>query len=83
LGSFGLALFLTWYVRGAAVANNWVSLPESYRHIHDRPIPRLGGIAIVLTFLTITGLLALANRIVGVQFGFPSQNGWDFWSLPF
>ena len=73
-GSFGLALFLTWYVRGAAVANRWVSAPESYRHVHDTPIPRLGGIAIFLAFVGMTGVLVLTNRLIGVQFGFSSRN---------
>jgi len=73
-GSFGLALFLTWYVRGAAVANNWVSMPGSYRHVHDTPVPRLGGIAIFLAFVVITGALVLTNRLIGVQFGFSSRN---------
>jgi UDP-GlcNAc:undecaprenyl-phosphate GlcNAc-1-phosphate transferase len=73
LGSFGLALLLTRYVRGAALAKNWVSAPESYRHVHDRPVPRLGGIAILLAFVGITGVLVLTNRLIGVQFGFPSR----------
>jgi UDP-GlcNAc:undecaprenyl-phosphate/decaprenyl-phosphate GlcNAc-1-phosphate transferase len=73
-GSFGLALFLTWYVRGAAVANRWVSAPESYRHVHDTPVPRLGGIAIFIAFVGVTGLLVLAHRLIGVQFGFSSRN---------
>jgi UDP-GlcNAc:undecaprenyl-phosphate GlcNAc-1-phosphate transferase len=74
LGSFGLALFLTWYVRGAAVANRWVSVPESYRHVHDTPVPRLGGIAVFLAFVAMAGVLGITNRLIGVQFGFSSRN---------
>jgi UDP-GlcNAc:undecaprenyl-phosphate GlcNAc-1-phosphate transferase len=73
LGSFGLALLLTWYVRGAAVANNWVSVPVSYRHVHDRPVPRLGGIAIFLAFVGVTGAIVLIDLLIGVRFGFSSQ----------
>src|SRR5438309_423236 len=73
-GSFALALFLTWYVRGAAVANRWVSAPESYRHIHDTPVPRLGGIAIFLAFVGMSGALVLTNRLIGVHFGFSTRN---------
>ncbi|MDP9162168.1 MAG: undecaprenyl/decaprenyl-phosphate alpha-N-acetylglucosaminyl 1-phosphate transferase, partial [Acidobacteriota bacterium] len=72
-GSFGLTLLLTWYVRGAALTNNWVSVPRSYRHVHNRPIPRLGGIAIVLAFFGITGALAIVNQIISPHVGFSSH----------
>ena len=70
-GSFGLALFLTWYVRGRAVANNWVSGPESDRHVHNVPLPRVGGAAIVLTFFGTTGVLIVISELTNARFGFP------------
>jgi len=70
-GSFGLALFLTWFVRGRAVANHWVSKPESDRHVHSVPLPRLGGVAIVLTFFGTTGVLTLISQVTNTRFGFP------------
>jgi UDP-GlcNAc:undecaprenyl-phosphate GlcNAc-1-phosphate transferase len=48
-----LSALLTWLVRGLARKNSWVKGPESDRHVHSRPIPRLGGIAVYLTFATI------------------------------
>ena len=36
-------------VRDLAIAHGWVSLPSSDRHVHSRPIPRLGGVAIFVT----------------------------------
>src|SRR5216684_3625916 len=44
-------------VRDYSVAHGWVSSPALDRHVHTRPIPRLGGVAIFLT-LCCTALLA-------------------------
>jgi UDP-GlcNAc:undecaprenyl-phosphate GlcNAc-1-phosphate transferase len=40
---------LTRWVRDLAIRNNWVFAPTSSRHLHTRPIPRFGGLAILLT----------------------------------
>ena len=72
--SFGLALFLTWYVRKIAVANKWVSTAQSDRHLHIAPMPRVGGVAIVLTFFSVTGVLALIAWLIGPKFGFPARS---------
>ena len=73
--SFGLALFLTWYIRNIAVANQWVFAPPSDRHLHLAPMPRIGGAAIVLTFFCLTGVLALITRLISPQLGF-STHSW-------
>ena len=52
----GSALLTRW-IRDLSVARGWVSNPTSYRHVHTRPIPRLGGVAI---FATLWGLVLLA-----------------------
>ncbi len=44
-------------VRDYSIARGWVSVPGSDRHVHTRPVPRLGGVAIFLT-LCCTALLA-------------------------
>jgi UDP-GlcNAc:undecaprenyl-phosphate GlcNAc-1-phosphate transferase len=36
-------------VRDYAISRGWASAPSSDRHVHTRPIPRLGGVAIFLT----------------------------------
>ena len=72
--AFGLGLFLTWYVRNIAVANQWVCAAQSDRHLHIAPMPRVGGAAIVVTFFSVTGVLALLARLIGPQFGFSPRN---------
>jgi len=57
LGSF----VLTRYVRDAATARGWVTVPSQGRHLHSGPLPRLGGVAIFLSFLlSILAAVALA-----------------------
>ena len=48
---------LTRWIRDFSIARGWVSAPSSDRHVHVRPIPRLGGVAI---FLTLWGLVLFA-----------------------
>ncbi len=45
---FSSAVFTRW-VRDFAISRNWVSAPSSTRHLHSRPTPRFGGLAILLT----------------------------------
>ncbi len=65
LGTFGGSLLLSFgatkVVRDVAVRHKWVSAPHNPRHLHTRALPRLGGVAIVFSFLVsvAVGLLAL------------------------
>jgi UDP-GlcNAc:undecaprenyl-phosphate/decaprenyl-phosphate GlcNAc-1-phosphate transferase len=55
------AVVLTRYVRDFAAARGWVAVPTQERHLHINPLPRLGGVAIFLSFsLSIAAGLALA-----------------------
>ena len=54
LGTFFLALLsafvLTRYVRDFATVHGWVAVPTQERHLHSSPLPRLGGVAIFISF---------------------------------
>ena len=54
LGTFLFALLsafvLTRYVRDFANRLGWVAIPSQERHLHSSPLPRLGGVAIFLSF---------------------------------
>ena len=52
--SAGMAAVLTKVVRDTANKRGLAFAPDSDRHLHTTPIPRLGGIAIFLTFLIIS-----------------------------
>src|ERR1700749_4611863 len=52
LGSVVLSALLTAWVRSTAVAYGLKATPVYGRHTHTKPLPRLGGIAICVTFMT-------------------------------
>src|SRR6266446_5492224 len=48
IAALSASAILTRLVRDYSVAHGWVSNPALDRHVHTRPIPRLGGVAIFL-----------------------------------
>lgn len=68
--SVGLALLLTKRVRDFAVARGIVAPPELGRHIHTRPLPRLGGIAVYLSVLMVLFLAVTVSRATGIAHPF-------------
>jgi len=63
-----VAAVLTLLVRNQAVHLGWYDQAKSTRKVHVRPVPRLGGIAIVVAFFApMTALLAIDSG-VGRQF---------------
>lgn len=63
-----LSMFFTWRVTRLAHAHGWTASPNSARHVHKTPIPRLGGIAIYLSFLISIGAAALICKVTGRSF---------------
>lgn len=61
-----ISFLLTRVVRNLANSRGWVSPPASVRHIHIGPVPRLGGVAIFITFTIVAGFLIAVPRILGV-----------------
>ena len=64
------AAVLTRYVRDLARSRGWTDLPRSDRHIHENPVPRLGGVAIFLTVMAISTAGVLARRWEGLPTAF-------------
>jgi UDP-GlcNAc:undecaprenyl-phosphate GlcNAc-1-phosphate transferase len=59
--SLALSFVATRGVRDLATRKGWVSVPQDARHVHQAPLPRLGGVAIFLSFSVTLGLwLALS-----------------------
>jgi len=50
---------LTRYVRDFANTRGWVAAPTQERHLHSSPLPRLGGVAIFLSFCCCMGLAVI------------------------
>lgn len=76
LAVFGIALIfslvLTRCVRGMATAHGWVSVPDLDRCVHAAPLPRLGGVAVYLSFFAASLFLFLIGR-----FGYHSGLGFS------
>ena len=54
--SLALSFAATRQVRDIATRRGWVSRPQDGRHVHETPLPRLGGAAIFLAFSVSLGL---------------------------
>jgi len=67
LGIFAASLLLSFiftrYVRNIATARGWLVAPATERHLHSTPLPRLGGVAVFLSFLVVFGLTLLFAQL--------------------
>jgi UDP-GlcNAc:undecaprenyl-phosphate/decaprenyl-phosphate GlcNAc-1-phosphate transferase len=61
-----LSISSTWYVRNVANAKGWIDVPKSDRHLHSLPVPRLGGVAIYFSLITIVILGIAIPRLLGM-----------------
>jgi UDP-GlcNAc:undecaprenyl-phosphate/decaprenyl-phosphate GlcNAc-1-phosphate transferase len=73
IGSLLISFILTWYVRNLALARGWGTPPASGRHIHEVPLPRLGGVAIYATFVSVIGILIIASHLFKFSLGFSTR----------
>jgi UDP-GlcNAc:undecaprenyl-phosphate GlcNAc-1-phosphate transferase len=60
-------------VRDVANARGWATAPESARHLHRRPVPRLGGIAILGSVVLVVAITAVASSLLHLGYFFPSR----------
>ena len=60
-------------VRDVANAHGWATVPESARHMHVRPVPRLGGIAIFGSVVLVVTVAAGASSLLHLGYSFPSR----------
>ncbi len=68
-GSVLISFVLTKCVRDLATAHGWVAAPALDRHLHSRPLPRFGGVAIFLSFLLTFAVALAAGRHHTAIFG--------------
>lgn len=65
LAIFGISLLLSFVltrsVRSFCTSRGWVAPPLSAHHLHATSLPRLGGVAIYISFLLSVGIAFLAN----------------------
>ncbi|MGH9842627.1 MAG: glycosyltransferase family 4 protein, partial [Blastocatellia bacterium] len=66
--SFVIALLITPFVRRKAAQWGAVAIPDDGRHIHARPTPRLGGVAIYLAFIVTLLCVPFLGNMVSDMF---------------
>lgn len=66
--SLVFAFLITPFVRRKAMAWGAVDIPDSYRRIHKRPTPRLGGVAIYFAFVLTLLCVPLLRNVISAQF---------------
>jgi UDP-GlcNAc:undecaprenyl-phosphate/decaprenyl-phosphate GlcNAc-1-phosphate transferase len=60
-------------VRDVANAHGWTTAPESSRHLHRRPTPRLGGIAILGALALVVIITASVTNLLHLNYSLPSR----------
>jgi len=60
-------------VRDVANARGWTTAPTSSRHLHLKPVPRLGGIAIMGSVVLVVSGAAIASSVFHLNYSFPSS----------
>lgn len=67
-----ISALLTFWVRNTAIARGLKATPVYGRHTHTKPVPRLGGVAICLTFLLAAAAYIPLSPLLHVEF--PMRN---------
>lgn len=60
-------------IRDVANACGWATPPESARHMHQEPVPRLGGIAILGSVILVVTIAAIASNLLHLGYSFSSR----------
>jgi UDP-GlcNAc:undecaprenyl-phosphate/decaprenyl-phosphate GlcNAc-1-phosphate transferase len=60
-------------VRDVANGRGWATGPESKRHQHEKPVPRLGGIAILGSVILVVTCAVIASNLLHLGYSFPSS----------
>jgi UDP-GlcNAc:undecaprenyl-phosphate GlcNAc-1-phosphate transferase len=78
LGVFAASLLLSFaltkYVRDLSMVRGWLAVPALDRHLHSKPLPRLGGVAIFLSFvITVAVSLLVGWYMPALGLGFSTS----------
>src|ERR1044071_8498590 len=74
-----LSFVFTRGIRNLALSRGWAVAPASARHIHQSPIPRLGGMAIYGAFICVIVLAMAVSVRFSIDIHLASKN--TFWIL--
>jgi UDP-GlcNAc:undecaprenyl-phosphate GlcNAc-1-phosphate transferase len=66
VGSVTLSVLLTRFIRDFAARRAWIDRPNTGRHLHTRPVPRLGGVALFLSYTCATATALIVLKLAGL-----------------
>jgi len=72
-----LSVFLTWSVRTLAKAQGWLAAPKLGRHVHTRPVPRLGGVAVCVSFMSVVATALIGRKPIGLALLLPAKTAFS------
>src|SRR5271163_3145906 len=72
-GSLVVSAVMARFVRDVANAQGWAMAPASARHMHLRPVPRLGGIAIMASMVLAVTTAVVASSVFHLSYFLPSS----------
>jgi UDP-GlcNAc:undecaprenyl-phosphate GlcNAc-1-phosphate transferase len=61
LATFGSSLVLTYLVRHYATVLGLVDVPDGARRLHERPVPRVGGVAVSISVICVVAIAFLTG----------------------
>src|SRR6202050_4669355 len=73
VASLVVSAVLARLVRDTANARGWATAPESKRHLHEKPVPRLGGNAILASVISVVTCAAIASKVLHLNYSFPAS----------
>jgi UDP-GlcNAc:undecaprenyl-phosphate GlcNAc-1-phosphate transferase len=73
LSSLVLSTVSTWCVRNIANARGWIHEPKSERHMHTMAVPRLGGVAIYFSFMSVVIAAMVIPWLMGSGWPLPGK----------
>ena len=77
LCGLALSLLLTPLLRDLAVRRQWLDKPDAQRKRHAKPLPRIGGVPVVLAYAGCFGIVLLLEPLTGTS-AFALEHFWKF-----
>lgn len=64
---FAVSIFCTLAVKRAAKSSDVLDRPDAIRHLHKRPVPLLGGVALFVSWWSVVAYLVFFNPLFGIE----------------
>ena len=70
VAALAISFAATPFIKKLAIRIGAIDVPKDDRRVHDKPIPRLGGLAIYISFLAVVlALVPYSTKLLGILVG--------------